>query len=109
MSNLLRELTGLFYDDLQSLGEIEPVETSDLPAAYQSLLAHHDHMTVTVEAWHNSMVDVKVLGEKRVDASYSRKILLVTQRDNQPVQLGIVRIDLARLPEIVRLEIESQA
>ncbi|MEM8946881.1 MAG: hypothetical protein AAGD11_17030 [Planctomycetota bacterium] len=109
MYEIFMQLTGLFYEELDELGELEPVESADLPDAYQSLLAHHDHMTVTVEAWHNSLVDVKVLAERRSDESYARKILLVTQRDSRPVQFGIVRINLAGLPEIVRLEIESQA
>lgn len=109
MSNTITQLTNLFFPDSDELGEFEPVESSDLPESYQSLLAHHDHMTVTVEAWHNSMVDVRVLAEQREDDIYARKILLVLQRDGSPVQFGIVRINLAGLPEIVRLEIESQA
>lgn len=109
MFDSFMQLTGLFYDKLEDLGEIEPVEADAMPDAYQSLLAHHDHMTVTNEAWHNSLVDVKVLEEKREDDLYARKILLVTQRDGRPVQFGIVRINLDGLPEIVRLEIESQA
>ena len=38
-----------------------------------------------------------------------RKILLVRQRDEAPVLFGIMQINLAGLPDIVRLEIESQA
>jgi len=102
-------LTGLFFPSLDELGQFEPVESSDLPAAYQSLLAHHDHMTVTLEAWHNSLVDVRVLAEQREDDSYARKILLVLQRDAIPVQWGLMRIKLTGLPEIVRSEIKSQA
>ncbi len=109
MSHTLPQLTSLFFPTLDELGQFEPVESSDLPDAYQSLLAHHDHMTVTVEAWHNSLVDVRVLAEQRADDSYARKILLILQRDASPVQFGLVRINLTDLPEIVRLEIESQA
>lgn len=109
MYEIFMQLTGLFYDDLAELGEIEEVAAGDMPESYQSLLAHHDHMTVTNEAWHNSLVDVKVLTEHRGDNTYARKILLIAQRDGRPVQFGIVRIKLNDLPEIVRLEIESQA
>ena len=66
-------------------------------------------MTVTVEAWHNSLVDVKVLEEKLTDDVFVRRILLCRQRDGAPVQLGIMRINLAGLPEIVRMEVESRA
>jgi len=109
MSDSISQLTELFFSDPGELGTFDAVEASDLPDAYRSLLAHQDHMTVTVEAWHNSLVDVRVLEEHRDQDSYARKILLVAQRDSRPVQFGIVRINLADLPEIVRLEIESQA
>lgn len=106
---MVEQLTALFFDSTEKLGYFKPVEASDLPPEYASLLAHHDHMTVTVEAWHNSLVDVRVLAEHREQDSYARKILLVLQRDASPVQFGIMRINLKGLPEIVRLEIESQA
>jgi chorismate-pyruvate lyase len=109
MSNTITQLAGLFYESIDQLGEFQPVESSDLPEAYQSLLAHHDHMTVTLEAWHNSLVDVRVLADERDNDLYARKILLTLQRDSSPVQFGIMRINLTGLPEIVRLEIESQA
>jgi len=105
----LSPLIGLFFPAPADLGQFQPVEAGDLPEAYQSLLAHHDHMTVTVEAWHNSMVDVCVLAQQREDDLYARKILLTLHRDGEPVQFGIMRINLAGLPEIVRSEIESQA
>ena len=102
-------LIELFYSSVDEIGRFEPVEADDLPDAFQSLLAHHDHMTVTIEAWHNSMVDVQVLSEHRAGDHYSRQILLVRQRDDAVVQYGIMRIDLAGLPEIVRMEVESRA
>lgn len=102
-------LASLFYDSLSTVGEFAPVEAEALPQVYKSLLAHDDHMTVTVEAWHNSLVDVGVLHEVRDGDCYAREILLTRQRDGGVVQYGIMRIDLTGLPEIVRLEIESQA
>ncbi len=107
--SILPQLTKLFFASPEELGEFSLVEAGDLPDGYRSLLSHDDHMTVTVEAWHNSLVDVRVLDEQREADSYARKILLVLQRDGSPVQFGIMRINLEGLPEIVRLEIESQA
>ena len=109
MSNTISLLAELFYQSIDQLGEFAPVESSDLSEVYQSLLAHHDHMTVTLEAWHNSLVDVRVLAEHQDNQHYARKILLTLQRDGSPVQFGIMRINLSGLPEIVRMEIESQA
>lgn len=99
----------MFHDSVDELGQFEPVEVDQLPDAYRSLLAHHDHMTVTIEAWHNSLVDVRVLSEHRDGNLYGRQIVLTRQRDQGVVQYGIMRIDLSGLPEIVRLEIESHA
>ena len=47
-------------------------------------------MTVTVEAHHGSLVDVKVLERKRDGDSYARKILLAKQTDGRIVQFGLV-------------------
>lgn len=103
------DLARLFFASPDELGRFEAVSERELPEIYQSLLAHDDHMTVTVEAWHNSLVDVQVLREHRADTHYARESLLVRQRDGWPVQYGVVRVDLPALPEIVRLEIESHA
>ncbi len=102
-------LTDLFFPALDELGQFEPVEACDLPPAYQSLLAHDDHMTVTVEAWHNSLVDIRVLGVQSEADNYARNTLLVLQSDGSPVQFGLMRIDLTGLPEIVQQEIKAQS
>ena len=98
-----------FYASRGKLGIFSSIEADQLSPQYQSLLAHHDHMTVTLEAWHNSLVEVHVLEEQRDRDRYARKIVLVRQRDSVPVLFGIMQINLAGLPDIVRLEIESQA
>lgn len=108
-NDIIPRLATLFYSSVEELAQFEQISAGELPEAYQSLLAHDDHMTVTVEAWHNSLVDVRVLQEVRQETFYARKILLALQRDGSVVQFGIMRINLEGLPDIVRLEIESQA
>ena len=109
MYDQLDSLIKQFYPSREKVGEFTPIEAEDLSQQYASLLAHTDHMTVTVEAWHNSLVDVHVLEVDQHANHYARKIILTRQRDGIPVQFGIMRIDLSRLPEIVRMEIESRA
>jgi len=104
----LQTLIELFYNDPASLGQFEEVEVSSLPAPYQELLAHHQHMTVAVEAYHHSPVNLKVLETKTTPTHYSRKILLSRQSDGQVVQFGIVRLNFDYLDEEVRREIENQ-
>ena len=59
-----------------------------------------EHMTVTVEEFHHSPVDV-VLAKKTVLPHYARKILLSRQTDGRVVQFGIVRLNFSYLaPEV---------
>ncbi|QEG35048.1 hypothetical protein [Bythopirellula goksoeyrii] len=106
---MIEELCELFYPTTAEVGAFEEVAAGELPDQFKALLAHDDHMTVTVEAWHNSLVKLSVLSEHHDKDFYSRRILLSLQRDGCPVQFGIMRISLAGLPQIVRMEIESQA
>jgi hypothetical protein len=104
----LATITAPFYSSLAELGEFELVEAADIPEDYQTLLAHDDHMTVTVEAFHGSLVDVQVLDERREGDVYTRASLLVRQSDRAVVQFGIMRINLAGLSAVVRREIEER-
>ncbi len=86
--------------DLNTLFQLFPpasylrdvVPADQVPEPYHKLLVHEHHMTVTVEAHHGSLVDVKVLERKRDGDSYARKILLAKQSDGRIVQFGVVRI-----------------
>jgi len=105
----LELLTALFYERPRELGEFASVTSADMPDDYRQLLDHHAHMTVTVERFHDSPVDVEVLA-KRVEADhYARKILLRRQSDGRVVQFGIVRINLEYLDDEVRDEILGEA
>jgi chorismate-pyruvate lyase len=90
------------------LREFDVVAADWVPEPYHKLLVHDHHMTVTVEAHHGSLVDVKVL-EKKIDGdSYARKILLAKQSDGKIVQFGLVRIWLNYCSPAVRAEIISE-
>ena len=104
----LETITAPFFPSLAELGEFRLVAVDDMPADYQTLLAHDAHMTVTVEAFHKSLVDVQVLDERREGDFYSRTSLLICQSNGRIAQFGIMRIDLSGLPAIVRAEIESR-
>lgn len=95
--------------DLSHIGKFEPVAASDLPPDFANLLVHHSHMTVTVEAYHDSLVDVRVLEEHREGDGYGRQILLTRRSDGATVLYGIMRIDLRQLSEKARREVESHA
>lgn len=104
----LEQLARLFYPSLAALGAFTEVTADDMPDYARRLLAHHEHMTVTVEAFHGSAVDVRVLSAQTQGDHYARKILLARQSDGRVVQFGLVRLDLRQIDAEVRREIEGQ-
>jgi len=104
----LATLVALFYPSAPELGLFDRVEVRDMPAGYAGLLAHEEHMTVTVERFHASPVDVQVLDRRVTPSHYSRKILLSRQSDGRVVQYGIVRLHLGYLEPHVRRQIEAE-
>jgi chorismate-pyruvate lyase len=104
----LDHLAGLFFADLAELGSFEEVLVEAVPEPYRRLLAHHDHMTVSVEQHHGCKVDVEVLSAKRSGDYYSRKIILHRQSDRRVVLFGIPRLNLRLVDDDVRREIISE-
>jgi chorismate-pyruvate lyase len=104
----LTTLVELFYPSLADLGEFEKTTAAQLAEPYRRLLAHDEHMTVTVEAFHNCPVDVRVLATRLAPPHYARKILLTRQSDGVVVQFGIVRLNFDCLAPDVQREIEEQ-
>lgn len=103
----LNVLTALFYGSTDELGQFTEVSAEEMPVAFQTLLAHDNHMTVTVEAFHGSPVDVIVLDKRVTPDHYARKILLTRQSDAAVVQYGIMRINFQYVSDAVRRQIET--
>ena len=101
----LAEFAGLFYPQLAELAEFRAVEADDMPEPYRGLLAHDEHMTESVEAFHGEPVDVQVVAERRDGETYARTSVLLTHSAQRRVQLGIMQINFAGLPEPVRAAI----
>jgi chorismate-pyruvate lyase len=70
------------------------IPPQQIPQPYRDLLAHTEHMTVTVEAFYDDAVDVLVLESGRDEELYHRRILLALHGSRKIVQYGIVRINL---------------
>jgi len=101
-------LATLFYTDLAELGHFESVNVDEMPVGYRSLLAHAEHMTVSLESYHDSLVDVRAVDEWRDAASYARSSLLSRQSDGAIVQFGIMRIWLGDLPASAQQQITGK-
>ena len=97
----LPELYRLFRADIPP-----PVHSllapEQVPEPYHRLLVHNHHMTVTVEEFYGSRVNVRVLRRRHADDTYARKILLELQADGRVVQFGVARIKLQFCSQPVR-------
>ncbi|MBI1312146.1 hypothetical protein GC176_12715 [bacterium] len=101
----LDALISLFPDDEPLIECAEHVPSSQTPEPYKQMLVHDHHMTVTMESYHQSSVDVRVLDQKLDDDIYARKILLLKSGTDQVVQFGIVRFNFRYVTADVRTEI----
>ena len=77
----------------------------DVPEPYHRLLVHPHHMTVTVEEFYGSAVNVRVLDRRQAGDTYARKILLELQSDGRVVQFGVARIRMNYCSDTVRAAI----
>jgi hypothetical protein len=101
------ELDALFalFPPAEDVGAFEEVPADEVPPPYHRLLVHEHHMTVTVEAHHGGLVDVKILQVHKDKEAYARKILLALQGTGRVVQFGIMRVHLQYCSAKVRQEI----
>ncbi len=103
----IEELIATFYDRNEaSFGSLAAVDT--VPPPYSRLLDHHEHMTVTVEAFYGETVNVTVHRAEETETAYAREITLVTADTQRTVQYGIVRLSPHALAPAVWQRIKSQ-
>ncbi|MEM8678778.1 MAG: hypothetical protein AAGF97_05390 [Planctomycetota bacterium] len=96
------------FDLHERLGAFEQVDPERVPEPHQQLLVHHDHMTVSMERFHDGPVEVDVLQHQQTNTSYAREILLRRRADRAVVQYGIVRLRLDCFPDEVRSTVLSR-
>jgi hypothetical protein len=104
----LQSLTAQFPDDPPLIARAEHIPSALTPEPYKSLLVHEHHMTVTMEQFHGTPVDVRVLERHLEGDVYSRKIVLLKSGTEIPVQFGIVRFHFEYVTAAVRREIMAE-
>ena len=105
----LNSLVGLFGDGDQLVQSIEHLPGALAPEAYRRMLVHDNHMTVTMEEYYGSPVEVRVIDQVDPDGLYCRKIVLLKAGTSQVVQFGIVRFNFHYVTPEVRDEIVAGA
>lgn len=104
----LRALTDLFPESEPLFASAVHIPSATTPEPYKSMLVHDHHMTVAMETYHRTSVDVRVL-DRRLDGDlYVRKIVLYKHGTEIPVQFGLVRFHLQYVTEAVRQQILSE-
>lgn len=101
----LNALVELFPEPEPLIARAEHVTGPLMPEPYRKMLAHDHHMTIEMEEYHHSPVDVHVLEARDVDGLYCRKILLTKQGTDHVVQFGIIRFDFSFVTPEVKAEI----
>ncbi|MEM1247012.1 MAG: hypothetical protein AAGA81_02835 [Acidobacteriota bacterium] len=101
----LDELYQLFDEPAPGARLIDP---GGVPQPEQRLLAHENHMTVTLENFHDTKVTLEVLDTRRADHLYARKILLRHGTTGKVVQYGIMQFNFKHCSDAVRDEILEQ-
>ena len=100
----IREMYEIFGAD-PDVPALEEVEPDEVPEPYYGLLVHEEHMTVTMEAFHECSVELRIIERSRSENLYARKIMLTSERMGQMVQFGIMRFNFDYCSDEVRDEI----
>ena len=90
------ERTGLSSPVLTEL------KAAEVPPPYQALLVHSSDMTPTLANFYGQALRLRVLSRERRDDSYQREVILWLAEDARPVEYGVIRIRLDRLPPAAR-------
>ncbi|MBX3743713.1 MAG: hypothetical protein KF833_00240 [Verrucomicrobiae bacterium] len=91
------------------LPRFEVIPGTSVPEPYRGLLVHDRDMTPTLEGHYGGDIHIEVLGRERQGAVYFREVILRLDTDGRAVEFGANRIELDRLPSLVRrLVLEEQ-
>lgn len=104
------QLAGLFGDLPRDYERnVRVLSRDEVPEPQRGLLGHRSHMTVVLEHWYDSPVEVVVFREWHKDPYYARVIQLRLQGTERVVEYGIMRIDLRACGDEAREAILSHS
>ena len=103
-------LLGRFYERTgSSLPLLRELKGEEVPQPCRALLVHSSDMTPTLERFYGQTLRLRVLSRERQDDAYKREVILWLAEDTRPVEYGVIRIFLDRLPPTARrLVLEEQ-
>ena len=107
-STLLYPLTAFDHHEEGWVARVEETRSDGLPDPYRRLLDHLDDMTPTLETAFGASIVLNVMDKRLAGQWLYRRVLLVRQPSDEPVEFGAIRIDLSRFsPEPRRRILEG--
>ena len=91
-----------------ALPPIEAVAGEAVPEPYKTLLVHQDDMTPTLEKFHGDALHLRVLRRQQRDDFYFREVVLITDKEEKPVEFGAIKINLSLFSPAARQEILAE-
>src|SRR3954470_8960082 len=82
----------------RELPEIDAVAGEAVPEPWRQLLVHNNDMTPTLESFHGDNIWLQVLSSSHRGDFYFREVVLLTEKDQRPIEFGAIKIDLMRFP-----------
>lgn len=82
-----------------------PIDGTEMPEPYRSLLVHTSDMTSTLENFHKDKLHVELLGCHSRGQEYYREVVLRLDQSNRRVEFGAIKIMLDLFPADARQEI----
>ncbi len=98
----LGALFGMFGVPLAQIPRSEIIRAEEMPQPYRDLLAHENHMTVTLERHHAAPVNLTILKHAQHGDVYAREILLSNSKNGEVVLFGIMRFNFKHCSPEVR-------
>ena len=81
---------------------LEELKGTEVPQPYRALLVHSSDMTSTLASFYGETPRLRVLTRERRNGSYKREVVLWVTEGARPIEYGVIRIYLDRLPPAAR-------
>jgi chorismate-pyruvate lyase len=81
---------------------LEELKGTEVPQPYRALLVHSSDMTSTLASFYGEPPRLRVLTRERRNDSYKREVVLWITEGARPIEYGVIRINLDRLPPAAR-------
>ena len=105
---LSRELREFYRRTGVASPALDPLDPADLPASMRHLLDHHRDMTPTLEEFYGDRLQVRVLGRLVDGPLYYREVALTLTGTGRPVEYGVIRVHLDRLPPTAQARVRAE-